>query len=281
MPHDAWDLGTRSKVQGSWNLHKLLPDNLDFFILLSSISGVIGAGGVANYAAGNSYMDSLAHYRIAHGQKAVALDLGAMVDDGMLVDDDTLKHKVLGSGHSSKVTRADFFALLDYYCNPALEILSQEACQNVFGVSPPAAMRAQGQDPGKRFALPAFRHLFRIDGGSQEDSGSANTNQKSRKVYLQRFKDSATLAEAATVVCEAMINRLENDLQGLANSPDLESPLYSFGVDSLLAIELRSWFMSEFSAEIAIFEILAEVPISAFCVAVAKKSSLGQSSWVQ
>ena len=280
MPHEAWDLGTRSKVQGSWNLHKLLPEDLDFFILLSSISGVIGAGGVGNYAAGNTYMDSLAHYRIAHGQKAVALDLGAMVDDGMLVEDDTLKQKVLGSGHSSKVTRVDFFALLDHYCNPALELLSQEACQNVYGVSPPAAMRAQGQEPGKRFALPAFRHLFRIDGGSQKESGSDNKSQKSRKV-LQRFKDSATLAEAAAVVCEAMINRLENDLQGLANNPDLESPLYSFGVDSLLAIELRSWFMNEFSAEIAIFEILAEVPISTFCATVAKKSSLGHASWAQ
>jgi hypothetical protein len=279
MSHESWNLGTRSKVQGSWNLHKLLPDNLDFFILLSSISGVVGAGGVANYAAGNSYMDSLAHYRIAHGQKAVALDLGAMVDDGMLVNDDTLKQKVLGSGHSSKVTRADFHALLDYYCNPSRELLTQETCQNIYGISPPAAMRAQGLDPGHRFALPVFRHMFQIDADFQEGSGSLNSDMSSKKIYLQRFTDSATLEEAAAVVCEAMIHRLENDLQGLANSPDLESPLYSFGVDSLLAIELRSWFMNEFGAEIAIFEVLAEVPISTLCLSVARKSSFRHPSW--
>lgn len=38
MTYAQWDLTVRSKVQTSLNLHRLLPDNLDFFILLSSLA---------------------------------------------------------------------------------------------------------------------------------------------------------------------------------------------------------------------------------------------------
>ena len=42
-----------SKVQGTWNLHNVALENgnkLDFFTMLSSISGVVGQKGQANYA---------------------------------------------------------------------------------------------------------------------------------------------------------------------------------------------------------------------------------------
>lgn len=42
MTLDQYQQGLRVKVQGSLSLHKVLPDNLDFFIMLSSMNGVIG-----------------------------------------------------------------------------------------------------------------------------------------------------------------------------------------------------------------------------------------------
>lgn len=71
---------------------------MDFFILLSSICGITGQGGQANYAAGNTYEDALAHHRIAQGEKAVSLDLGVMVSEGFLSENETLLHRVLDSG---------------------------------------------------------------------------------------------------------------------------------------------------------------------------------------
>jgi hypothetical protein len=49
------------KIQGTWNLHaaaERLNLTLDFFTLLSSISGVIGQRGQANYAAANVFLDT-------------------------------------------------------------------------------------------------------------------------------------------------------------------------------------------------------------------------------
>jgi hypothetical protein len=51
------------KVKGTWNLHMASlsqPTRLDFFTLLSSVSGVIGQRGQANYAAANVFLDSFA-----------------------------------------------------------------------------------------------------------------------------------------------------------------------------------------------------------------------------
>ena len=38
MTFEQWDLSIRSKVLTSLNLHRLLPNDLDFFILLSSMA---------------------------------------------------------------------------------------------------------------------------------------------------------------------------------------------------------------------------------------------------
>jgi hypothetical protein len=86
MTQDDWNAALSPKIIGSWNLHECLPIDLDFFIMLASVSGTIGSSGQANYAAGNTYQDSLAAYRIAHGQKAVSLDLSVMQEDGYFVD---------------------------------------------------------------------------------------------------------------------------------------------------------------------------------------------------
>lgn len=39
MTYSKWELSLSSKVQATWNLHTLLP-SVDFFILLSSLSGI-------------------------------------------------------------------------------------------------------------------------------------------------------------------------------------------------------------------------------------------------
>ncbi len=53
-----------SKVAGSWNLHLCsLELNLDHFVLFSSAAGLLGSANQANYAAGNTFQDTLAHYR--------------------------------------------------------------------------------------------------------------------------------------------------------------------------------------------------------------------------
>ena len=73
------------KVLGAWHLHEQtqrLP--LDFFILFSSVSALIGNPGQANYVAANAFLDGLAHYRRLNGCPAMSINWGVLSQVGVV-----------------------------------------------------------------------------------------------------------------------------------------------------------------------------------------------------
>lgn len=80
------------------SLHKALKNTrLDFFVMTSSISAVLGNPGQANYSAGNSFLDALAWYRRQHGMAASSIALPMVLDVGVVAENQgiemSLNHK--------------------------------------------------------------------------------------------------------------------------------------------------------------------------------------------
>ncbi|KAI1467710.1 KR domain-containing protein [Daldinia caldariorum] len=273
MSYEDWIASTNPKTRGSWNLHTLLPKGLDFFILLSSISGFIGSAGQANYAAWNTYMDALANYRHALGERATALDLGVILDHGVLAADEALRNRILAQGLLTGISFPELLALLDHCCNPEDPIVNP---QIAIGLAPASQIKAGGLHGHRSFlSLPFYKHIFNdatgADGaGSREESAEAKQRQE--------FLAAKNMSEAGAVVSQALLRRLVSITPGLEGRMDaadsLDEPIRNFGVDSLQAIELRSWFAQEFAADIPIFTILGEETLATMGLLAARKSKL-------
>ena len=250
---------------------------MDFFILLSSICGITGQGGQANYAAGNTYKDALARHRVAQGEKAVSIDLGVMVAEGFLNENEHLLHRMLDSGLYIPLQQNDLFALLDYYCDPALDILTLRTCQTIVGIETPASLRAKGVEEPPWMRKPLFSLTYQVDAvGGDSQNRNLLSGEHANDIFDFRtlFASARSLSEAATVARQALIKKLSQSLATAGESIDPDKPLHSYGVDSLLAIELRTWIAREFAAEVAVFEILGGATAAGMGVTIARISRL-------
>lgn len=257
-----WEQTTRSKVEPSWNLHTLLPD-LDFFIMLSSISGVVGNPGQSNYAAGNTFQDALARHRSQRGQKAISVDLGAMRSIGVIAENERLQQHFQSSKGFIPVEEAEFLSLLDICCDPSYHPPG-DRCQMVMGLETPASLLARSLEPPEILQRPLFGHFSQLPGRS----GSSGSGVDAARLFRQVESE----AERAQVVVEALSQRLARTLSIELEDVDTHLALHAYGVDSLIAVELRSWLGKEFAADVPVFEIVSGKTIEAVGELVAKTS---------
>ncbi|SCF29325.1 polyketide synthase 12 [Micromonospora echinospora] len=80
------------KATGAAHLHDLLADqDLDAFVVYSSIAATWGSAGQAGYAAGNAYLDALVQQRRADGRAGTAIAWGSWGEGGMHTADSDRK----------------------------------------------------------------------------------------------------------------------------------------------------------------------------------------------
>ncbi|KAM0080224.1 Highly reducing polyketide synthase alt5 [Fusarium odoratissimum] len=86
------------KVHGTWNLHELLPKDLDFFVMLSSLAGIMGHRGQSNYGCGNIFQDYFAAFRRSQGLRAMTIDIGYLLSVGFVAEHDEYVDHVKAMG---------------------------------------------------------------------------------------------------------------------------------------------------------------------------------------
>ena len=82
--------------------------------------------------------------------------------------------------------------------------------------------------------------------------------------------------EAASIASTCFMEKMSRILCMPIENIDAGRPPHRFGVDSLVAVELRNWFMSEFAVDMKVFDILGNRSVAEFGLEIAQKVRAGE-----
>ncbi|KAK3944449.1 hypothetical protein QBC46DRAFT_350516 [Diplogelasinospora grovesii] len=278
LTYEQWQSSIQPKVAGSLHLHRHLSGGLRFFVMLSSIAGVVGHASQANYAAGNTFQDALARHRTAQGLPAVSIDLGAVGDVGVVAESGD------NSGMRERVERNLGSKIIPI--GRVLRLIEAAVCEPLRADHPNASQVITGIVDYERIpagtAIKRDRRFSTLRLGSGAAGGATASGMTATltrspdevlKQSLARVPPPAS-GEALALVTGALANKLATLFNLVAAEIDTSSSLSALGVDSLVAVELRNWLSNVVQAKVTIFEILQTATMRDFAGLVMGRSAL-------
>lgn len=247
--------------------------------MLSSLIGIVGRETTSNYAAGSTYMDALASHRLSRGQKAISIDLGIVEEFGMLAKDAHLMASLKAPGTFRPLVPSQLFALLDYYCDPLLDLSSPDEAQLIVGLEAPSSVQAKGKPLPHWIYQPLYARLFNFDQRRQDTSTSGEATAAID--FSTAFQTVDSLSAGGLLVADALMTKLSSIVATPREDMDVDSPMHRYGVDSLLAVEIRNWFSNAVKADVTVFDVLGETTLRAIGTMAAGRSAWRREEWIE
>ncbi|MFY0568811.1 SDR family NAD(P)-dependent oxidoreductase [Archangium lansingense] len=215
------------KVAGAWNLHRLTEGRpLDFFVLFSSASAMLGSPGQANYAAANTFLDALAHERRARGLVAQSLDWGPWAETGMVgAPDGSLARALERRGIRPLATRQ----ALALFGEALSSGRPQVALMSVLWPVYLEALGAKGRSSFYESLAPS----------RSAGPNAAGASSQPRHTLVERLK-TALPHERPQVLASSLQESVASILRLDPSQLDWRQGFAELGMDSLMAIELRN-----------------------------------------
>ncbi|MER5642624.1 type I polyketide synthase [Kitasatospora sp. NPDC002227] len=216
-----------AKADAARYLHELtLGQELDAFVLFSSLAGTLGAAGQGNYAAANAYLDALALHRRSLGLPATSVAWGPWAGAGMAADESVVEERMRRGGLTPLAADGAF---------RTLELLLAKG--------EPTAVVADIDWSRYAPGLTAARRLPVLDGvpeavqaleSGTEREATAQSGFAAKLAGLSPADRSAALLEAVRLSAALALGHAS------AEAVDAERPFHDLGFDSLTAVDLRN-----------------------------------------
>ncbi|OAA60067.1 Beta-ketoacyl synthase [Cordyceps fumosorosea ARSEF 2679] len=269
MTMDQMKAVLEPKILGAVNLDDVFgQDGLDFFVLFSSVVAIAGNQGQSNYSAANAYLGSLARQRRRRGLSASVFDIGRVGGLGYFESQSQeLQRQIIRTGlppvPESDLHKAFAETILVGYSRPEDQLGLPEVAVTV-GIR----CFTKGENlTGHWFTNPLYSHLI-MEPTATEGHSSSGTGQISSKGMMRagkRVLEARSPEEAAAALQESFAFKLQAVLQMSDRHLDPHSPLVELGIDSLVAVEIRSWFLKELKLDIPVLKIIGGASLLDVC----------------
>ncbi|KAI0003422.1 putative polyketide synthase [Xylariaceae sp. FL0662B] len=260
------------KVTGTINLHHAtqhLP--LDFFLMTSSFIASVGIAAQSAYSAANAFQDAFARFRISHDLPAISLAIGTVLEIGTISGDDGFKQMLQRNG-SYGLSETEFLHLLEgAFCQSPLSSAHESTLSKIDPTS--SAQILLSFEPaslvpyvtsGRINDLVWYNNArFQAVRQSISDRTQARTSAGSGisgdVLPLSAKLQTASSAEEKTEIArEAVAERLAKLLSVAPDELEVDKPMSRYGLDSLVAAELRNWLIKTFGVDVTLLDLLSK-----------------------
>ncbi|MEM8718416.1 MAG: type I polyketide synthase [Cyanobacteria bacterium P01_G01_bin.39] len=223
------------KVQGAWNLHSLTKEkSLEFFVMFSSTASLLGSLGQTNYVAANTFLDTLTHYRQTQGLPGLTINWGGWASIGMAAD-----NQIKIQGMEPIVPELALQALERLLFNVSAQVGVVPIDWSKF-----SQKFSSGNIP------PFFEELIGQEQPIQD-----------KQVSVKDIKQ-ANSSERESLLVIYVQERVSQALGINAKQLDIQQPLTTMGLDSLMAVQLRNLFKTDLGVNLLMSQFMNEITVA-------------------
>ncbi|RFU80561.1 acyl transferase acyl hydrolase lysophospholipase [Trichoderma arundinaceum] len=240
----------KPKVDGSLHLEEIFYDTpLDFFVYFSSVAAITGNKGQSMYAAANMFMTTLAAQRRRRGVAGSAINIGAIMGNGYITRELSQQQQTfLQEVGNIWLSEQDFLAIF------AEGVLASHPDSDETLETTTGLRILHSHDELVSWARDAkFQHLVQTN----EADATSSIGKLSTVALKKQLEEAKTADEVSSILDNAFMNKLRNILQIPTDRDIMDTGLDDLGMDSLVAVEVRSWFLKELSADVTVLQVLS------------------------
>jgi len=213
--------------------------DLDHFVLYSSISSIYGNPGQVSYVAGNSFLENFAQFRRSRGMAAMTINWGVLGDVGFVARSGNVGGLLYKQGWKTFTLKQSTDVLEQMLLNnPVQRVATDSDWEMVGSFYPHSALTSR------------FGHLIKekeLSAGSSSGSGDAG--------LIAALKELDTEEQP-----EILVTHLRDTFaRVLGSSPekvDPDEPVTKYGLDSLMANQIRNWIQSSVAVDYSMMRIM-------------------------
>jgi hypothetical protein len=198
-----------------------MPDDLDFFIMLSSMAGVIGNPGQANYSAAGTYQDALSQHRRSKGLPSMTIDLGIVSDVGYIAENPE-QFERLDYLNNLFISERDLHLILAAAMLGKTRDGAQVPAQLVTGVGKELLLEGSIGS-----AMTSDLKYIELHDQLKVDSGVTNSSEDA--LIKENLRSATSVRQACTIIEGVLASQLAKALNMEAVDVDLEKPMHAFG----------------------------------------------------